>query len=157
MKEYNEKKRSRSSQYQNLYAETAYSNDMMECFRNEDSLSGRLNPFEYNEDLLELEDQLKVEFWRIVDTLLTKRQREVIRYYADGYTQMEIASILNINQSSVVKNWSGSSLIFSDTGCKKMKKTFYGGSKKKLKKLVQNDERIQILLKKMDAIRALKW
>ena len=95
-----DKRSNRSDHYQYLLLETACSNDMMEAFCNEDSISARLNPFEYNEDLIELEDRLKKEFWRVVDTLLTSRQREVMHLYADGYTQMEIAKMLNVNQSS---------------------------------------------------------
>ena len=94
------RRKNRSDHYQYILLETACSNDMMEAFCNEDSISARLNPFEYNEDLIELEEQLKKEFWRVVDTLLTSRQREVIRLYADGYTQMEIAKVLGVNQSS---------------------------------------------------------
>src|SRR5271157_4467346 len=102
-----EKRPNRSDHYQTLFLETAYSNDMMESFCNEDSLSVRLNPFQYNEDLIDLEDQLKEEFWRIVNTLLTDRQRDVLRLYADGYTQMEIAKKLNVNQSSITKSIHG--------------------------------------------------
>lgn len=63
--------------------ETACSNEMMEAFSNEASISNRLNPYMYDERLLDLEDQLKEEFWRVVDTLLTPRQKEVIKLYAD--------------------------------------------------------------------------
>ena len=102
-----ERRKNRSDHYQYILLETVCSNDMMEAFCNEDSISARLNPFEYNEDLIELEEQLKKEFWRVVDTLLTPRQREVIRLYADGYTQMEIAKMLNVNQSSITKSLNG--------------------------------------------------
>jgi len=94
-----EKRQNRSDKYQYVLLETVCSNDMMEAFCNEDSIYNRLNPNHYDEDLMNLEDKLKVEFWRVVDTLLTTRQREVIRLYADGYTQMEIAKMLHVNQS----------------------------------------------------------
>ena len=94
------KRKNRSDSYQFLLLETAYSTDMMESFCNEDSISARLNPFEYNEKLMDLEDRLKKEFWRVVDTLLTDRRRDVVRLYAEGLTQMEIAKKLNVNQSS---------------------------------------------------------
>ena len=97
-----EKRDNRSNHYQHLFAESSYSNEMMEAFSNEFSLYNRLNPFEYNEDLMDLEEQLKKEFWRIVDTL-TERQRMVIRLLADGHTQMEVAKMLNVNQSSITK------------------------------------------------------
>jgi DNA-binding CsgD family transcriptional regulator len=123
---------------------------MMEAFCNEDSISARLNPFEYNEDLIELEDQLKKEFWRVVDTLLTSRQREVIRLYADGYTQMEIAKMLNVNQSSITKSLNGN--VDYKNG-----KVVYGGAKKKIRKILEHDDAIKEILVKMEEIRSNKW
>lgn len=144
------KRQTRSDRYQWLLLETVCSNDMMEAFSNEDSIYSRLNPFEYNEDLLKLEDQLKVEFWRVVDTLLTDRQREVIRLYADGYTQMEIAKKLNVNQSSITKSLNGN--VDYKNG-----KRVYGGTRKKIRKIIESDEKIKDILQKMDEIRASKW
>lgn len=145
-----EKRKNRSDKYQWVLLETVCSNDMMEAFCNEDSIYNRLNPFEYNEDLMNLEDQLKKEFWRVVDTLLTPRQREVIRLYADGYTQMEIAKMLNVNQSSITKSLNG------NVDYKNGKK-IYGGARKKIRKIIENDEKIKDILKKMDEIRESKW
>ena len=144
------KKPNRSDHYQPFFLETAYSNDMMESFCNEDSLSVRLNPFQYNEDLIDLEDQLKEEFWRIVNTLLTDRQRDVLRLYADGYTQMEIAKKLNVNQSSITKS------IHGNVDYKNGKRV-YGGSEKKLKKILQTDTKIAEILDKMTQLRTEKW
>jgi DNA-binding NarL/FixJ family response regulator len=95
-----EKRSNRSDKYQYLLLETVCSAEMMEAFCNEDSISARLNPFDYNEHLIDLQEQLKVEFWRVVNSQLTDRQRDVITLYAEGYTQMEIAKMLNVNQSS---------------------------------------------------------
>jgi len=145
-----EKRKNRSDSYQYVLLETVCSHDMMEAFSNNDSISSRLNPFEYNENILELEDQLKNEFWRVVDTLLTPRQREVIRMYADGYTQMEIAKILNVNQSSITKSLNG------NVDYKNGKKV-YGGARKKIKKIIENDERIKEILKRMTELRQEKW
>ena len=47
-----ERKSTRSDKYQWLILATACSNEMLESFCNEDSISARLNPFAYNEDLL---------------------------------------------------------------------------------------------------------
>lgn len=145
-----ERRKNRSDKYQWVLLETVCSNDMMEAFCNEDSISARLNPFEYNEDLIELEEQLNKEFWRIVDNLLTERQRQVIRLYADGYTQMEIAKMLNVNQSSITKSLNG------NVDYKNGKK-IYGGARKKIRKIVENDEKIKEILAKMRAIREEKW
>lgn len=145
-----ERRKNRSDSYQYILLETVCSNDMMEAFCNEDSISARLNPFEYNEDLIELEEQLKKEFWRVVDTLLTSRQREVIRLYADGYTQMEIAKMLNVNQSSITKSLNG------NVDYKNGKKV-YGGAKKKINKIIQSDEKITEILRKIAEVRENKW
>jgi len=144
------RRKNRSDSYQWILVETVCSNDMMESFCNEDSIHNRLNPFSYNEDVLELEDQLKEEFWRIVDTLLTSRQREVIRLYADGYTQMEIAKILNVNQSSITKSLNGN--VDYKNG-----KNIYGGAKKKIRKIIENDQRIIDILQKIHNLRDEQW
>ena len=144
------KRQNRSDKYQYILLETVCSNDMMEAFSNDDSISARLNPFQYNEDLIDLEDQLKKEFWRVVDTLLTPRQREVIRLYADGYTQMEIAKMLNVNQSSITKSLNG------NVDYKNGKKVC-GGARKKIRKIIESDEKIKEILRKMQECREEKW
>jgi DNA-binding CsgD family transcriptional regulator len=145
-----DRRKNRSDKYQWVLLETVCSNEMMEAFGNEDSISSRLNPFGYDEELLDLEDQLKKEFWRVVDTLLTSRQKEVIRLYAEGYTQMEIAKMLNVNQSSITKSLNGN--VDYKNG-----KRVYGGARKKIKKIIENDEKIIEILRRMQAIREEKW
>ena len=144
------KRQNRSDRYQWVLLETVCSNDMMEAFCNEDSIYNRLNPFEYNEHMIELEEQLKIEFWRVVDTLLTPRQREVIRLYADGYTQMEIAKMLNVNQSSITKSLNG------NVDYKNGKK-IYGGARKKIRKIIEMDDKIKDILQKMAEVRDNRW
>lgn len=146
-----ERRKNRSDKYQWVLLETVCSNDMMEAFCNEDSIYNRLSGgFIYDERMLELEDRLKKEFWRVVDTLLTPRQREVIRLYADGYTQMEIAKMLNVNQSSITKSLNG------NVDYKNGKKV-YGGAKKKINKIIQSDENIMEILREMADLRAEVW
>jgi|SRR6185436_1304839 len=145
-----EKRTNRSDRYQWVLLETVCSNDMMEAFSNEESIYNRLNPFQYSEDLMNLEDQLKKEFWRVVETLLTPRQKEVIKLYADGYTQMEIAKMLNVNQSSITKSLNG------NVDYKNGKK-IYGGARKKIRKIIENDDKIKEILKKMDEVRESRW
>lgn len=146
----NEKRKNRSDSYQHFLAETACSNDMMEAFCNEDSIQNRLNPWQYNENLIDLEEQLKKEFWRVVDTLLTDRQKKVIKLYADGYTQMEIAKILNVNQSSITKSLNGN--VDYKNG-----KRVYGGSQKKIRKIIENDDKIIDILRQIAEVREEKW
>lgn len=145
-----EKRKNRSDCYQYLILESVCSNEMMETFSNEDSIYNRLNPFAYNEELLNLEDQLKEEFWRLVDDLLTPRQKAVLKLASEGYTQMEIAKKLKVNQSSITKSLNG------NVDYKNGRKT-YGGSKRKILKLIENDEKIKEILAKMSEIRELKW
>jgi predicted transcriptional regulator len=155
-----ERRPTRSDKYQHLLLETSCSNDMMEGFSNSDSISDRLNPFAYNDELFDLKDQLKVEFWRIVEQL-TPRQKEVLKLYAkDQNTQQEIASILGINQSSITKSINGN-CDYSDKGGKGGgkggKKRVYGGSTKKLQKIIETDDRIQKILKRMGELLEPKW
>jgi DNA-binding CsgD family transcriptional regulator len=145
-----EKRKNRSDKYQYLLLETACSNDMMEAFSNDDSIYHRLNPFAYNEELLDLEDQLKQEFWRVVDDLLTPRQKAVLKLASEGYTQMEIAKKLKVNQSSITKSLNGN--VDYKNG-----RRVYGGSKKKILKIIENDEKIKDILNKMRELRESKW
>lgn len=141
----------RSQAYQHLLVETVFSHEMLSSFSNEDSISARLNPWEYSEELLELEDQLKKEFYRIIK-MLTKRQQDVIRLCAEGKTQCEVAKELGVNQSSVAKNLLGN-ISYQSNGTKK----FFGGSKKRLNKIIETDEKIIEILRKMSEIRSEKW
>jgi RNA polymerase sigma factor (sigma-70 family) len=146
-----ERRKNRSDKYQYVLLETACSNDMMEAFCNDDSIYARLTGgFVYDERMLELEDRLKKEFWRVVDTLLTPRQREVIRLYADGYTQMEIAKMLNVNQSSITKSLNGN-LDYKNG------KKIYGGARKKIRKIIENDDAIKEILADMNELRDEQW
>ena len=153
------KRANRSDKYQYILLETACSNEMMEAFCNEDSIYDRLNPNHYDEDLIDLEEELKVEFWRVVDTLLTPRQKQVIRLYADGYTQQEIAKILCVNQSSITKSINGN-VDYTSKGIGKGKnkdKRVYGGTRKKIRKIIENDPKIKDILDKIQQIRDEKW
>lgn len=148
-----EKRRNRSDSYQWVLLETVCSNEMLESFSNEESIYNRLNPFAYSEELIDLEDQLRIEFWRIVESTLTPRQRDVIKLCADGYTQMEIANILNVNQSSITKSINGN----VDYKSGNIAKRSYGGSKRKLLKNIESDPKIKEILDKMAELREKKW
>jgi len=145
-----DRRQNRSDRYQYILLETVCSNDMMESFTNSDSISNRLDSFMYNEELIDLEEELRGEFWRVVNSLLTDRQKQVIKLYADGYTQMEIAKMLNVNQSSITKSINGN--VDYKNG-----KRIYGGAKKKLSKIIQNDTRIMEILSRMRELREEKF
>lgn len=154
-----EKRDNRSNHYQHLFAESSYSNEMMESFPNELSLYNRLNPFEYSEELMDLEEELRIEFWRIVETL-TDRQKAVLTLRAEGKTQMEIAKMLNVNQSSITKSINGNVDYKQTNGKDSMsnkKAKSYGGSLKKLRRLLEQDPRVQEILAKIAQVRSEKW
>jgi predicted transcriptional regulator len=143
-------RQNRSAKYQFIILETAFSIDMLESFSNEDSIYSRLNPFAYDETMLELYDELKVEFWRVVKTLLTPRQREVIELSAQGYTQQEIAFRLKVNQSSVTK------AMWGNVDYKKGRR-IYGGINRRLKKIMETDEKVLDILARIKEKREEVW
>jgi predicted DNA-binding protein YlxM (UPF0122 family) len=148
-------KKTRSESYQWVLLEAPCAPDLLTEFAEMQSLRGMLNNSEYNEELYDLQDQLKKEFWRLIDTELTVRQRQVLHLYSDGYTQIEIAKKLKVNQSSITKSINGNCdyRIKVDKNGKKVdgnnKKRIYGGAKKKLSKLVSTDKVIQDILRKI--------
>ncbi len=95
----------------------------------------------YNDLILTLQEDLKAEFWRLAQEHCTPRQLEVLQLTADGYTQMEIAKKLNINQSSVTKSIYGNCDYRGE-----FKPKVYGGAVKKLKRLIATDPKIQAIL-----------
>lgn len=137
--------KNRSDRYQHIIVESPCSPELLTEFAEIQSIGGRLNNPVYNEELYDLQDQLKNEFWRIIDTQLTKRQKEVLRLYADGYTQIEIAKMLKVNQSSITKSINGNCDYRNG-------KKIYGGAKKKLKRIAAKDEKIRQILDRIAEI-----
>ena len=152
-----EKRKTRSSAYQWILVEKAFSHDMMESFADDDGMHKKLNPFEYNEDVLLLEDQLKERFWEIIEEHLTERQKEIVNLLKQGKTQQETASLLQINQSSITKSLHGNSEYSSSINGKSQKKTSYGGIVRKIRKIVESDTKVNELLEKISEIRNNRW
>ncbi len=140
-------KKNRSDSYQWILLESPCSPEMLTEFSDAQGLHGVMNYAEYNEELYELKDKLRTAFWRIIDTQLTNRQRQVIRLYADGYTQIEIAKMLNVNQSSITKSINGNCDYRNG-------KKIYGGAKKKLRRIASKDPEIQEILSKIAEIQS---
>lgn len=137
--------KNRSDLYQYVIVECSTAPEMLTEIADSDGIGSQLNPFGYNEELLELKDQLKEAFWVIVREKLTKRQCEVIELYCAGLTQMEIARRLNVNQSSITKSINGN--------CDyKNNRRVYGGAKKKIGKLADKDKNIQRILSRIAEI-----
>ena len=63
---------------------------------------------------------------------------------------MEIAKILNVNQSSITKSLNG------NVDYKNGKKV-YGGATKKIKKIIESDDKIKDILSRMNELRSEKW
>ena len=135
-------KKNRSDAYQYVLLESPCSPELLTEFSDSQGLTGMINAVVYNEEMAHLKLELKKEYWRLIDTELTDRQREVIKLYADGYTQMEIANMLAVNQSSITK------AIHGNCDYRNGKK-IYGGAKKKLRKIAATDEKILEILTKM--------
>jgi DNA-binding CsgD family transcriptional regulator len=133
-----DRKKNRSDRYQSLFAELPYSNEMMAEFPEAQGLVENYRP-EDRERLMDLRDDLREELWRLVDNELTARQRQVIRLYAQGYTQIEIAKQLNVNQSSITKSINGNCDYRNG-------KKIYGGARKKLRRLADKDPDIQTII-----------
>lgn len=135
------RKTNRSNGYQFLFAEQPYSNEMMAEFSEAQGLVENYKP-EDREQLLDLRDDLKLEFWRLAKENLTERQFQVIELLAMGYTQIEIAKQLHVNQSSITKSVNGNCDYRNG-------RKIYGGAKKKLRRLADKDPEIQDIIQQI--------
>ena len=147
-----ERKTCRSDHMQHLFAEIAFAPEMLSIFSNDESISARLDPWQYDERLFDLYEKLRKEFWRVAKECLTERQYEIVELTAQGMTQQQCASMLSINQSSIAKSLRGN-VDYSEDG----PKVEYGGSERKLREMCAKDKKIQRILKRIDEIRESKW
>ncbi len=130
--------KNRSDKYQQLFAEVPHSSEMI---AEQADSSGMVEdiPLHMIEEYHDLKDNLREEFWRVVDENLTPRQASVLKLWCQGYTQIEIAKKLNVNQSSITKSINGN--------CDyRNSKKIYGGSMKRLRLLARKDEKIHEIL-----------
>lgn len=141
----------RSDHYQNLLLEISYPHELLDIFSDTDSIYKKLNPFSYNDDIAELEEELKKELWRIIEDNLTDRQKEVVKLYASGKTQIEIAKTLGVNQSSITKCINGN--VDYKNKDNKGKPITYGGVRLKLQKIVKEDAKVNEILQKIADLR----
>lgn len=135
----------RSDKYQYVLLESSYDDKILETFSNADSISNILEPYKYDEEIDRLNDELKKEFWKLVDKHCTPRQKDVLYGLAAGKTQMEIAKELGVNQSSITKSLNGNC---DYQGNKKV----YGGVVKKIKKHAKESVKIQEILARLNEI-----
>jgi RNA polymerase sigma factor (sigma-70 family) len=144
-KKYMDRDKNRSDSYQPYLLETSVCPHIMGDLSLAQGMMYKLQPFGYNEELLDLKEELKKRVWELIEFGLTKRQKEVIKLYVQNKTQNEIAKELGINQTSVHK------VIKGNIDYKNQKKR-YGGAIKKISKLCKSDEKIQEILKKIQEI-----
>lgn len=139
--------KNRSNNYQWLFTESLCSPEMLTEFSDAQGVTGMMNLTNSSEELLDLQDQLLAAFWRIVDTQLTARQCQVLRLYAKGFTQIEIAKLLSVNQSSVTKSINGNCDYRNG-------RRVYGGAKKKILRISSKDAEIQSIFKRIAEIKS---
>lgn len=148
----NERKVPRSQFYQNLYNELSVAPELLDSFQTGDNIFRRLNPHSYNEAIMDLEEQLRIEFWRLIEENLTDKQQKVVKLLSSGATQMDVAKIMGCNQSSIAKSISGNTE-YSEKGTIKV----YGGIKRKLKAALDKDSKIKEILDRIADLRDDTW
>lgn len=146
-------KANRSDKYQFQFRELSTTSEYLSNFENGQSISSALAPFKYNEEILDLEEEVRKEFWVVAEKVLTFNQFRVIRMWADGGTQTEIAAALSVNQSSIAKTLQGNRTYIK--GQPKSSKT-YGGAIPKLRNAMAKDIKIQELLAKINELQEEK-
>lgn len=130
-------KSNRSQAYQHLYTEVSVSQEYMSSFLDPGSQS-------HTEEYYELRTLLIDRLFLLLRASLTANQLKIIQLVIlDGYTQIEAAKLLGINQSSITKSMNG------NCDYRNGKKKVYGGSLNKLRRLASKDPEIQDLLKKI--------
>jgi DNA-directed RNA polymerase specialized sigma24 family protein len=132
------KDRNRSNEYQHLFCEIRKSDEFLSKFTNDQGL------FQQNTDQIKtLQDQLSKEYYRLMFENCNDRQMRILSLLSDGYTQMETAKILGLNQSSINKTVKGNTYY----GGKKVIK--YGGITKRLRRLAKSDTKIQNIIQQI--------
>lgn len=145
-------KSTQSQKYQYQILEIPVHDDILNLKANQDSLSYWLNPFVYDERILEIKDQVIKLFWKLAKQHLTKQQYKVLKYTSQGLTQLEVAAKLKLpNNSHVSKSLMGNH-IYKNGKCIAM----HGGSIKKMKNIINNNPKMQVLLNKMQEIQEEK-
>lgn len=135
----------RSDAYQWRIVEILCPEELWNNFTNQQSITTLLNPWQYDERVLLLKDQLREEFWIIAKDHCTERQYQVLSMYCDGMTQMEMAKALGVNQSSITKSLNGN--VDYKHGSR-----VYGGVIRKLKRIIDRDEKIQNILQQIQEL-----
>lgn len=147
------KKPVRCSRYQYNLIEIPVSDIIMNSFVNSQGTHKLLNPFNYDERILDLKDKLIEIIWIKAKQILTVGQFKVLdMYFRDGYTQQEIAKILCCNQTSISNRLMGGKVYVN----KKLYKT-YGGIFRKLNKAFLKDQEIIAILEEINELKIYEY
>lgn len=133
---------SRADKYQYLIREIPWDDTALSWFQNQDGINGKLSPFQYNENILELKDKLVKRVYRLARSVCTDRQFSILQMMVDGYTQVEMAEKLGLGQSTITKTIHGTQ-IYDQNGIATIR---HGGFMKKIKKAVQEDSEVRNIL-----------
>lgn len=140
------KRKSKSDSYQYRMIEVAIDPYVLSHFSVEDGFSEQIRTSGFSKEIMELRKKLIKEIRRLVNTILTNRQKEVVNLRLKGYTQVQIANTLGIHQTTVHKTLSGN--IDYKNG-----EARYGGAIKKLQKACKKDIKVIDILKKINEIK----
>lgn len=143
-----EKRPNRSNSYQWVILEFPYdftnSKEIAE-FGTERGLYARVSS-EQSQEFQELNDQAIKLVVELITTQGTELQAKMVQLFLEGKKQMEIAKILDCNQSSVAKCFKGNVDYASGKAMR------YGGITKKLIGLILKSNELKQLLRKMAEI-----
>lgn len=143
------RKRNKSDSYQHKIVEISVDPFIIGDFPISNGLGAQLNLAKHSEEFHELKEQLIEEIYRIINENLTPRQAQVMLLRLQGKTQMEIAEQLQIHQTTCHK------LISGNLDYKHNRKR-YGGAIKKLKKVCEQDKKIQEILENIRELKVIK-
>lgn len=111
-------------------------------FANEDGINNYFNSAIDTEEFQKLKTRLIEEVLKIINSHLTKIQKNVLCLtYFEGKTQQEISSIIRRHQTSVHKTLQGNIDYINNKR--------YGGAIKKIQKICKKNKIIQEILKEM--------
>lgn len=134
----------KSDSYQHKILEISLEPSKLNNFSNESGINQQMNDMTFNDEILELRQNLLEEIYNMINSgVLTKHQEKVLKMYLSGATQNEIAQVLGITQSAIHKALSG------NLDYKNNRKR-YGGVIKKLQKLSKINPKIKLILDQIE-------
>jgi DNA-binding CsgD family transcriptional regulator len=134
----------RSQSYQHIFKEVSVSDDFLHSFESGQSALTQ----EEIEELDDLRAELRVNFWRTAELMLTETQYSVVRLTADGYSQTEIAQIRSTHQSTIHKILHGNPAIVGGV----IRSHKHGGAIPKLRRILLADPEVVRILDRMREI-----